>query len=72
LYTKSFSYRRDVVLLEVQHNPQGCVDAAHLFETEMTHTVAESTGIDRRGLFSQHAGDVAIDLDLGPKACGPG
>jgi hypothetical protein len=34
----------------------------------VTHAVAESTGIDRRGLFSQHARDAAVDLDLGPKA----
>jgi hypothetical protein len=58
--------------LQVQHNPQGRVNAAHLFEAEIAHGVAESTGIDRRGLFSQHPRDAAVDLDLGPKACGAG
>ena len=61
-----------VDLLQVQHNPQGRVDAAHLFEAEITHAVAESTGIDRRGLFSQPPCDSATDLDLGPKARGTG
>jgi hypothetical protein len=55
----------------VQHNPESRVNAPHLFETEITHAVAESTGINRRGLFSQHTRDAAIDFDLGPKACGP-
>jgi hypothetical protein len=59
-------------VLEGKHNPEGRVNAAHLFETEMTRAVAESTGIDCRGLFSQHPRDAAIDLDLGPKTCGPG
>jgi hypothetical protein len=45
---------RDVVVLQVKHDPESRVNAAHLFETEITQAVAESTGIDRRGLFSQH------------------
>jgi hypothetical protein len=61
-----------VRVLQIQHDPQGGVNAAHIFEAEITHAVAQSTGIDRRGLFSQHPRDAAIDLDLGPKACGPG
>jgi hypothetical protein len=61
-----------VRVLKVQRDPQGGVNAAHIFEAEITHAVAQSTGIDRRGLFSQHTGDAASDLDLGPKACGPG
>jgi hypothetical protein len=48
------------------------VDAAHIFEAQVTHAVAQSTGIDRRGLFSQHPRDAAVDLDLGPKACSSG
>ena len=59
-------------LLQVEHDPQGCVDATHIFEAKVTHAVAESTGIDRRGLFSEHARDTAIDLDVGPKACSSG
>jgi hypothetical protein len=59
-------------MLQIQHDPQGGVNAAHIFEAEITHAVAQSTGIDHRGLFSQHPRDAAIDLDLGPKACGPG
>jgi hypothetical protein len=69
--TKAFSYRRDVIVLQVKHNAESRVNAAHLVETEITHVFSESTGIDRRGLFSQHPRDSAIDLDLGPKACGP-
>ena len=61
-----------VYALQIQHDPQGRVDAAHLVEAEITHAVAEPAGIDRRSLFSQHARDTAVDLDLGPKACGPG
>ena len=72
LVRQRLSAHRDVDLLQVQHNPQGCIYAAHLFEAEITHAVAESTGIDRRSLFSQHPRDAAGDLDLGPKACGPG
>jgi hypothetical protein len=58
--------------LQAQHNAEGGVNAAHLVETEVAHAVAESTGIDRSGLFSQHPRDATIDLDLGPKSCGPG
>ena len=58
--------------LEVQHNPQRRVESAHLFTTEITHTVAEPTGVDRRGLFSQDACEPPADLDLGPKGRGPG
>jgi len=55
----------------MKHNSQGGVNAVHLFETEITHAVAESTRVDCRGLFSQHPRDSAVDLDLGSKACGP-
>jgi hypothetical protein len=58
--------------LQVQHNPQGRVNIAHLFEAEVTNAVPKSTGIDRRGLFRQHPREAAVDLDLGPKACGSG
>lgn len=60
-----------VYTLQVHHHPKGRVDAAHLVEAEITHAVAEPAGIDRRSLLSQHARDTAVDLDLGPKACGP-
>jgi hypothetical protein len=60
-----------LVVLEIKHNAQGGVNAAHLFETEITHAVAQATGIDCRGLFGQHPCDSAVDLDFGPKACGP-
>jgi hypothetical protein len=63
---------RDVAVLQVEHNPQSRVDATHIFEAQVTHAVAESTGVDRRGLFSQHARDTAVYLDLGPKACSSG
>ena len=62
----------DVDVLQVEHNPQSRVDATHIFEAQVTHAVAESTGVDRRGLFSQHARDTAVYLDLGPKACSSG
>jgi hypothetical protein len=35
-YTWQFAH----FVLQVQHNPQRGIDAAHIFETEMTHTVA--------------------------------
>ncbi len=38
--------------LEFQHNPQRRLNAVHLFEAEITDAVAESIGVDRRGLFS--------------------
>jgi hypothetical protein len=60
-----------LVVLQIKHNSQGGVNTAHFFETEITHAVAEATRIDCRGLFSQHPRDSAVDLDLGPKACGP-
>lgn len=60
-----------MLVLEIKHNSQGGGNAVHLFETEITHAVAESTGVDCRGLFSQHACDSAVDLDFGSKACGP-
>ena len=44
----------------------------HLVEAEITNAVPESTGVDCRGLFRQHPRDAAVDLDLGPKACGSG
>jgi len=46
-----------VRVLQIQHDPQGVVNAAHIFEAEITHAIAQSTGIDRRGLFSQHPRD---------------
>jgi hypothetical protein len=58
-------------VLQIEHNSQRGVNAPQLFEAEITHAVAEATGIDRRGLFGQHPRDLAIDLDFGPKACGP-
>jgi hypothetical protein len=67
-----FCICHDANLLQVQHNPESSVNAAHLFETEIAYGIAQSTRIDGRGLFSQHPRDAAIDLDLGPKACGPG
>jgi hypothetical protein len=57
--------------LEVKHNPQRRVNAMHFFEAEITHALAESTWVDRGGLFSQHACDAATNLDLRPKAGGP-
>jgi len=60
-----------VEVLQIKRNSQGGVNAAHFFETEITHAVAEATRIDCRGLFSQHPRDAAVDLDFGPKACGP-
>jgi hypothetical protein len=53
---------------EFQHNPQRCVNAAHLFKTQITDALAEPTRIDRCGLFGQHPRDAATDLDLRPKA----
>ena len=72
LVHQRISAPRDVAVLQVEHNPQSRVDATHIFEAQVTHAVAESTGIDRRGLFSQYARDTAVDLDLGPKACSSG
>jgi hypothetical protein len=54
--------------LQIEHNSQGGVDAAHFFETEITHGVAEANRIDCCGLLSQHPRDLAVDLDVGPKA----
>ena len=48
------------------------VNAAHLFETEIAGALAESTRVDRRGLFSEYPRDAATDLDLRPKTCRPG
>jgi hypothetical protein len=58
-------------MLQIKHNSQGGVDAAHFFETEITHAAAEANRIDRRGLFSQDSRDSAIDVDFGPTACRP-
>lgn len=58
--------------LEIQHNPQRCVDAAHLFEVEIAHTFAQSSGVNRCGLFGQHPSEAATYLNLRPKACGSG
>ena len=58
--------------LEIQHDAQGRVNAAHLFATEITHALTEPTGVHRCRLFSQHPRDAATDLDLRSKACGPG
>ena len=53
--------------LEIQHDSQCCVDTAHLFEAEVTHTLAQPTGVRRCRLFSQHPGDFAADFDLIPR-----
>jgi hypothetical protein len=58
--------------LEIQHNPQRCVDAAHLFEVEIAHTFAQSSGVNRCGLFGQHPSEAATYLNLRPKDCGSG
>jgi hypothetical protein len=58
----------DPLVLEIKHDSQGGVNAVHLFETETTQAVAESTRIDCRGLFGQHPCDLAVDLDFGSKA----
>jgi hypothetical protein len=60
-----------LVELQIKHNPQGGVNAAHFFEAEITHAVAEATRIDCRGLFSQHPRDSAVDVNFWPKARGP-
>jgi hypothetical protein len=57
-------------VLQIEHDSQCGVNATHLFETEVTHAVAEATGINGRGLFGQHPSDPAVDLDFGPKARG--
>jgi hypothetical protein len=59
-------------MLEIKHNPQGRVNAAHIFEAKVTHAASEPIGIDRRGLFSRHTRDAAVDLNFRAKACGPG
>jgi hypothetical protein len=58
-------------VLQVQHNPQGRVNAAHLVEAEITDAVAESAGIDRCGLFGEYPRDATVDLNFRAKACGP-
>jgi hypothetical protein len=56
-------------MLQVEDDSESRINTAHLFKSEIAHTAAESAGIDRRGLLSQHARDAAIDLDLRTKAC---
>lgn len=68
LFANDFVQVATFDVLQAQHNPEGRVNAAHLFETEVSGAAAESTGIDRRGLFSQYPRDAAVDLDFGPKA----
>ena len=43
--------------LQIKHDSQGGVNAAHFVEIEITHAVAEATRIDCCGLFSQHPRD---------------
>jgi hypothetical protein len=63
-----YSCRRDAGVLQIQHNSRGCVNAAQLIEAEIAHAVAESTGIDCRGLFSRHPCDAAVDFDTVPRS----
>jgi hypothetical protein len=56
---------REVEVLQVEHNPSSGVHATHICEAQVTHTLAESTGIDRHGLFSQHVVGAASQVDSG-------
>jgi hypothetical protein len=45
-------------LLQVEHDPQGRVDATHVFEAQVTHAGAKSTRIDR----AKAGGPMGVDF----------
>ncbi|MCW2653610.1 MAG: hypothetical protein JWR32_4586 [Mycobacterium sp.] len=58
-------------VLEVEDNSQRRVYASQLVEVEISDTFAETTRVNRRGLFRQDPSDAAGDLYLRAKACRP-